>query len=99
MIRTTLAVQAFQQSGLLSPGTYTLIDGVADQSLRLLQYVITSTAGNVIIQDSSGGFITRLSGDCSMNFTSSHLLSVNIGLEIVVLEETTIDACFIGFFQ
>lgn len=94
---TPVAVQAFQISQTVNANTYTLVAGQANKKIRLISFYITSTAGTVTIQDSTGVVITSITAEGGLGNTGVVELTTGADLQAVVSATTTINAYFMGF--
>lgn len=99
MTITPVAVQAFQLTQTVTPGTYLLVSGVPGQQIRLLSYNIISTAGTLIVRDTSGVIIVTLNGNSSRGLNGIYTLTTGAGLEAVIDTTTTVNAYFVGFIS
>jgi len=96
---TPVAVQGFQYSGAVVPNTYVIATGVANQKIRLISFSLSSTAGLVTVQDSTGVIFGSVNGQGSFSSTGAFELTTAADLWVVVSQNTTIDAYFTGFIS
>ena len=97
MAMRSTALNFYDQTATLNAGTYTLLAGVANQKIRIMQYYLSSTAGTVQAQDSTGVLIGGLlSGNSSTGSNGYVELSVGASLQIVVTGTSTVSGYFVG---
>lgn len=94
---TSPSIYSSINQSISSPGTFTLIKGIQGQSIKLLNYVISTSSGTLYLQDSAGLIINQPASSQGSN--ALVILTSGADLQVVVSDISTISCYFVTLFN